>query len=473
MTEWLLGGDYVTPRDVQLEALRRADGNTGWAHFLDMRLGKTAVALNEFLLARQRGYKRLLVIAPNKYKADWEVEARRAGLFDEPILIFESGSRKEARRFLQRNESCIVVVNYEALISKENMEILRDVVGPYTMIVADESIMIKNPASKAFKRGLELAKLCGIRRALTGKPITQGPHDLWTQLRFIGSCSGWNYVAFRNAFCTMGGFQNRQVTGSQNEERLNQILDSCSWKARKAEWLKTPGTDYMTIRVPMTPQQKVMHDRMDKEFIAELSSGVRVSADQIITKLLKMQQISSGFLIDEQGKAHELCPIETNPKLLATIELIENTLTTKLIVFYHFKFSGAALMLSLAKYNPAWIGSPERNVVEEKRKFNEDPTCRVIVAQIRAAKYGHKLQGSLKDPCFTSLYYENTYSLDDRSQSEERNQGEGQQQPVTLIDFIVSRRDPIVIRSLQKKEDMAAAILRYERDKGVLPYVNV
>ncbi len=467
---WLLKDKYATPRDVQIEAIRRSYGESGWAHFLDMRLGKTSVALNEFMLLRQhRGFKWMIVLAPNDYKNDWILEVRNAGI-DLPAMALESSKRKHFVEFLRGcPRGGIVAVNYEALRSEDNLEILEGLCGPKTMIVADESIMIKGPSSIFTKAAIELAKQCAVRRCLTGKPITQGPHDLWAQLRFIGAISGWNFIAFRNAFCRMGGFQGKQVKGAINEERLNEVLSGCSWTARKRDWLKVPGVDYMSRRIKMLPDQQARYDRMDEEFLTELASGDVVSADQVVTKLMKLQQIASGFIIDEEGVARELVALEDNPKIQAVINLLENELTSKVIIFYHFRHSGAALRLALNRFNTAWIGSAELDVIGEKEKFTNDPTCRVMLAQIKAAKYGHNLMASESDPCFTSVFYENTYSLDDRSQAEERNQGAGQQCPVTVIDFIAAKRDEAVIESLRRKEDVAASVLRYARETGVLP----
>ena len=64
---WLLNCE---PREVQLEALNRSyfcDGGPkrGWGHFMEMRLGKTPAALNEYLLLRRdTDIRRMLVIAP-------------------------------------------------------------------------------------------------------------------------------------------------------------------------------------------------------------------------------------------------------------------------------------------------------------------------------------------------------------------------------------------------------------------------
>src|SRR6185503_13661397 len=91
--DWLLLGE---PRPNQIESLMRSylgmrtrdrlcdspqprkyapAPQKGFALFQEMRLGKTSTLLNEYLLLQRDGLvKRLLVIAPNKYKNGWNFE---------------------------------------------------------------------------------------------------------------------------------------------------------------------------------------------------------------------------------------------------------------------------------------------------------------------------------------------------------------------------------------------------------------
>jgi hypothetical protein len=470
--DWLLAG---TPRPVQLEAVRRSYPKVGWGHFLDMRLGKTAVALNEFMLFRRDfGYRWLLVLAPNSFKLDWNVFADFFRI-DVPCHIFESSARDEASRFVMKHrDGAMIVVNYEALQSKETMSLLLSICTDQTLIVADESICIKNHASSFFKNALALAKDCGARRVLTGKPTTQGSHDLWSQLRFIGELDGTNYFAFRNAFCNMGGFKGKQVLrgekGLKNPERLRVILERCSWSARKSEWMAGPGKEYMLRPLDMIHEQREIYNNMHRNFIAELENGVVVTADQIITKLVKLQQITSGFIIDERGYDHDIMPLVTNPKVNETKRILEEELTDKLLVIVNFRHSIDMLMRALKDFEPTFIrgGMTPEAIAQQKDLFNNGPS-RVLVGQAKATKFGHMLMGSASSPCLTTLYFENNYSLDDRSQTEERNQGEGQQGVITMMDFVASPMDRAAITALQDKEDVAAAVLGYMREKGVLP----
>ena len=501
MIDWLLNCE---PREAQLEALRRSYKGVatmdtvddtpfhrriighpgdrpavGWGHFLEPRVGKTPTFLNEgALLRRDYDFRWQVVLAPNAFKVDWALEAEKFG-YPADAMALDSNNRKKAVDFIFKNKDKggLIAVNYEALRYEATLSILADVLGDRTVIGADESVSIKNPQSVDTKEAIALAKVCAVRRVLTGKPVTQGPHDLWGQLRFIAQLQGVMPASFRNMFCQMGGFQGRVVLGAKNEDQLQAILARCSFFARKSDWLKTPGVDYVNPRmIKLLPEQQKLYDQMRQDFLVELETGTVVTADQVITKLMKMQQITSGFIIDEDGNVHELMPPQKNPKAIEIRRIITDEIPTKIIVVCHYQHSIDILERVLVEFNPAvirgnaWHKENERDRISEKAKFNEDPSCRVLIGQEQALRYGHTLMGNPSDPCHTTWFYENNYSLNDRGQCEERNQGAGQSAPIAIGDFIASSQDAAVIKALQRKEDIAAAVMGYARETGVLPY---
>ncbi len=236
--EWYLDCE---PRVVQLEALARSflgqvwrntkndeligqpidyireDGKpaSGFPFFMQMRLGKTPTLLNEFLMFHFKyGMKKLLVFSPSKYKFTWAKEAERFGLsmYDMPVFVFESSDydRVRASKFVE-NKQGILIVNYEALVYPNNCEIIERFVDKKTIVAADESVKIKNKETIFFDKSKQFALMGRVRRPMTGKPIVQGPHDLWAQLRFAGLLDGVAYYAFRGRYCEMkAGFKGKK-----------------------------------------------------------------------------------------------------------------------------------------------------------------------------------------------------------------------------------------------------------------------
>lgn len=485
--KWFLDSE---PREVQLEALRRSyygyktrdgkDGEAapvqlrptgpavGWGHYLEMRLGKTPTTLNEFeMTVADYGFQNLIVFCPNTFKQGWVDEATKSGS-SVPFGTFETSKHKDAVALSAASKGQFgIAINYESLQYDKAQQFLMDNVGPKTLLVADESIKIKNHESITTKVCLAISKQAGMTRLLSGLPMTQGPQDLYPQLRFIRQQNGVNPFAFRNRFCKMGGFKNKKIVGvnPDNADELSNIMASNAFVAKRKDWGTPTNPEYYVMTIPMAPEQQKHYKAIDKEFVTILDSGFEVSVDQVISKLMKMQQISSGFVYTENGEAEDLLDPKKIPKILRLVEFIEEEVEGKVIVPYHYSKSGDALLEALAKYNPAvirsggWMHKNGRDVTSEKARFNNDPSCRVIIVQTTAGKYGHDLSGIKGHRCSTMVFYENTYSLDDRQQIEMRNTSAFQDWTNVYLDFVSSPVERRAIDAHTKKESLVTAVL--------------
>ena len=490
--DWLLSG---TPREVQLEALRRSYAGfalrdnaedaerfmrlrsgpaKGWGHFMEMRLGKTPTALNEAaLFRRDYDFRRTIILSPNAFKRTWVSEAERFGYPTE--AHFYDGNRRLLERLTRGRQEWLLSINYEALRSEDVLSWLEDMCGNQTAIYADESITIKGHGTKITDNALVLAKKCRARRPMTGKPITQGPHDAYSQLRFAAQLQGELYTNFRSYYCQMGGFQGKTVVGVKHPEELSAHIHGSAFVARKTDWLKTPGVEYGERFLEMLPEQAALYSRMEEEFLVELENGTLITADQIVTKLIKLQQITSGFLYDEVRGVHWIVPTEKNPLVLAVKKLMEEELEGKLLLVAHYQPTMDLFLKALEEYNPAvirgqeWHRKNKRGIEEEKARFNEDDRCRVLIGQEISLRYGHTLMGSRKAPCLTEVFVENNYSLNDRSQCEQRPQGDGQMGVLSILDFFASPQALKIVRAIQAKEDVAALLMGYRREDGLKP----
>lgn len=492
--KWFLDSQ---PREVQLEALRRSyygfktrggkdeeaqpewlrptGPASGWGHYLEMRLGKTPTALNEFeMFMSDFGFENMIVFCPNTFKQGWVDEAAKSGS-SVPFGLFETSRHKDAVNFTrQTNGRFGIAMNYESLQYEKAQQFLMDNVRPKTLLVADESIKIKNHASITTKVAISVSKNAGATRVLSGLPMTQGPQDLYPQFRFIRQQNGVNPFAFRNRFCKMGGFKNKKIVGvnEANTDELQRLIGMNTFVAKRKDWGDPTKPEYYVMNLALDPVQQKHYREIDKEFVTVLESGFEVTADQVITKLMKMQQISSGFVYTENGKAEEIMDPMKTPKILRLMEFIEDEVEGKIIVPYHYSKSGDNLLQALAQYNPAiirsagWMKTNGRNTDTEKTRFNNDPACRVMILQISAGKYGHDLSGIKGNRCGTMVFYENTYSLDDRGQIEMRNTTAFQDWTNVYLDFVASTVERRAVNAHIKKESLVEAVFgAYQDDK--------
>ena len=479
----------MSPLDpVQLAALRFAEGKPGVGWFLEQGLGKSLTALAEFdRLVKRNEVDRMIVICPNTFKQGWHDEVVKHG-FDFDVHIFQSSKRGDATEFASRshNNPPVFIINYEAArMPKVLAGIIKWASRGKTYLVIDESIQIKSNKSTQTKAVHELAfwnpytdELVHVRyvRILTGRPQTQGPHDLWGQLRVIGLVQSQNFYAFRGRYCVMGGFKAKQVMAAQNQDQLAEIMAPVVFQAKKKDWLPALPTKRMTIRdYEMSGEQKRQYKSMEEEFLLEIENDT-VTVDVAIAKWAKLAQIQTGFIYDEQGVARELVDPSENPRLNLLLQILDEEVQGKTVVVYRHRAMLPVLIRALAQYDPAWIkgGMKPDEVEEQKTRFNNDPDCRLILAQCDAAKYGHTLLAgpAEEDRCRTMIFFENSYSADTRDQIEDRIHRRGQTgEYVLYMDLSGSDLDRRIVRALQVKDALYRSVFR--NLKVATPEVNV
>lgn len=444
---------------VQLEARKRAAGRSGYAYFMEQGLGKTGTTITEFLdeLEAKR-VDFLFVICPNSLKSTWEEEIKEWT----SELTVKTWPEYDPRK--SRDQPHVFLMNFEALIQSGFEAAMKFLQSGRVMLVLDESHKIKTHTAQTTKKTLLLTKYAVKRRILTGTPLGQNVMDLWPQLRFIGELDGVNPFAFRNHFAIMGGYMGKQVTGFKNEAELHKLLDSCSFRALKKDWLKDlpEKLPAVTRDVQMTAEQLMTYQEMKDDFYTMVQRH-EISADQVINQMERLAQIGRGFLYDENGKAIELVKPELNPCYKELMAIREQVLGKVIIVTVH---RYATEMLMGLMPNAAFIIKEDNmkklgtTLEAQKARFNGDKNCREIILQISVGALGHTLLGGPGDDrCSTTIFYENSYNLIDRKQGEDRNHRIGQDKGVSYFDLAASPIDRKVIRALQRKEEIVKAIV--------------
>lgn len=452
--------------DVQLAALKACGNNRSFAYFMEQGLGKTLTSQADLLERVKEGnVTRSVVVAPNSFKTGWVREAEKWGL---PINQFVWDSSSNYHEHWARRPSDKVrqlIVNYEAIRQERVQRFIKDwVSGHRPMVIWDESIQLKTHNSAQTVAAIELGKHFDYGRLLSGKPIVTGPHDLWGQYRAIRELDGRNFFAFRNLFCRMGGFKGKQIIGAQNEDFLASLIDPFTFRASKADWTDLPPKMYTIRNYELNAELQHYYDQMLNEFVIWLDENENVAVDQAITKYIKLAQIQTGWIYDEEGNVRQLVSDDKNPRLKLLLRTIEDEVTGKVAIAYHHKPVLDQLLRNLGgEERCAWIkGGMEGAAVErQKDRFNNDPRVRFILLQTRASKYGHTLLGSDDaGRCYTMVIYENTYSLDDRSQIEDRIHRHGQTaDSVLYLDLVGTPLDQDCVEALQRRESIFQAVI--------------
>lgn len=449
----------IKPYSVQTAALESAGMHEAWAYFMEMGTGKTMVTLAEFARLYQTGpISTLVVICPNSIKGAWVAEA---GKTEWP---FQCRVWPQVMDIGAAGAPFVVVMNYEAVITTKGGNYLNSLLGKRRcMLVLDESISIKNPKARRTRILIAASQEAVMRRILSGAPVGQGPQDLWAQLRFLGAFERYNYYAFRNHFCKMGGWQGKQIVGAQHTEELNEIVGRWSFRAKKDDWLDLPKKIYQTREYGLTPEQTKHYKSLATDLMTKIENRV-IEVQMVISAIVKLQQICSGFLM---AADQSVIPIPGgNPKLALLDEVLEEV-TGKVLIFCMFRHTVTQLIKHLDGAAYIMGNMTPEAINYEKTRFEKNPEVRHMVVQIQSGKYGHTLLGGKgNDRCATTVFYEHSYSLDNRVQAEDRNHRIGQDKPVVYIDFVGPKIERDIVKALRSKQDVATAIVDGIRRDG-------
>lgn len=465
----------------QLDSLELAKDRKYWAHFHEMGAGKTKIVIdNACYLYEKKEIANVIVIAPNGIQNNWaEREIPKHCGVDHNIYCWNGPpmtkkAQRAMNRFLSTDTGLSwLCINIEAIRTRRGMEFCKLFLSSApTMTVVDESTIIKTPGAKQTKAAIFLGDKSAYRRILTGTPITQGPLDLYSQSKFLGrnSIPFTSYTAFKYAFAIEksvelnSGKRFNQVVGYKNLDRLKALVEPFSDRILKSECLDLPEKTYQQVRVPLTQEQEKLYRSIKDLCIAQLENEEQttgmVSAQNALTALIKLQQITTGFVRDDEGLDHKI----SNHRLPKLVDILEQC-AGKAIIWCAFvpnieSVCGELGELygkdSFVSYYGATPRDERRRAIDQ---FQADPDCRFFVSN-RTGSEGI----TLTEAAF-SIYFSNTYSLHTRLQSEDRNHRIGQDKNVTYIDlFSPGTVDEAVLKCLKGKKDIADTVLKDWRE---------
>lgn len=421
----------------------------------EMGTGKTLISIGiAGYLYLQKEINKLLIVAPLSITKVWEEEFQKFADFDYQLEVLEGPTKEksETLRNLFGTKLQVAVVNYESCWRMEK-EIA---FWKPDMIICDESSKIKNPQAKQSKALHRLGKISKHNMILTGTPVTNNPLDFFSQYKFLDeSIFGGSYYSFRARYAIMGGYGNYQVVGYKNLPELTEKAHSISFRITKKEALDLPEQVDVTRYVELEPMAKAIYNQVERDSYAELSQG-EVVVRNVLTKLLRLSQITGGYIKDEFSEIEEQV---SSAKLNALEEIIEECLDAdkKVVVFARFISEIDAITRMLKHYGIKYslIRGDVKDRASEVEKFQNDKDVKVFVGQLQTTGMGLTLTAS-----DTAVFYSLSYNFADYEQAKARIHRIGQKNNCTYIHLIAKKTiDEKVMEALSEKKNIADLVV--------------
>jgi len=450
-----------------------------FAYLMEMGTGKTITAIMDLMiLHHEKGVDNCVIFAPKSVYRNWYKEITEFVAPEKTKYAISTWDPSLKDPVTKANLTDLLVksliplniflMNIEAISSPKGVKFLEKYLSVQdkknTMMIVDESTVIKTHNAKRTKNLLKLTKDLGYKRILTGTPVTKSPLDIYTQFAFLDPkiLGQSNYYAFRARYAkiinrpTSGGRHFPLITGYQRLDELEEKIYSAAFRVKKEECTDLPEKIYMKRFIPMSKEQLVAYESLRRNAMFVFNDKTTTTVNRL-SQIVKLHQVCCGFTINDHGEIHDL-PNKRYDELLDVLEEVDG----KVIIWATYRHNIETITKKLKeKYGDtkaaAFYGDTENQVrLDLVRDFqSETSDLTYLVANPKTGGYGITLTAS-----HTVVYFSNNYDLEIRLQSEDRAHRIGQKNKVTYVDFVCQGTvDEKILTALKNKVDIASQVI--------------
>ena len=476
----------------QKDCLENFGGREYFALNGEQGTGKTWIILNDVAqLWAEHKLDTLLVFAPNGVHTNWilkEIPAHLPDWVRFKAAAWYANPNKKDRLALaavldstDSTELKIITMNWESLQHKKGKEFAKAFClrSRRLMIVGDESQRVKEPTAARTKAYLSLKKYANYRRNMSGTPITNGPFGAFSQYSFLDEdiLQTSSYYAFKAEYAEMEDKDGEMIknlmrtknlsiapqipvrdkeTGRasyRNLDKLQRLIAPHTFRILKEECLDLPRKNYKTVWFDMTPEQAKVYKIAEDEY--RISLDGEISTFNHLTALTKLAQITSGYYL----YPNEEEPVRIagdNPKLRLLVERVASSVEDghSVIIWARFRVEIEDIVAALRPIDKNLVqyhgGIKKAERIEAIDAFQAGK-AKIFVSQQQAGGTGITLTAASR-----VYYFSNSFSLEDRLQSEDRCHRIGQDKFVSYTDLLAKDSiDATVVGALTSKQNIS------------------
>lgn len=444
--------DYA-PRDFlmqhQKEGVDLAKRAPRWLFAYETGTGKTPLAIEIILMKR---LKTLVVCPLSIIKYAWQADLARFAPDLNVTNLWEMWKRKDRRNgkddyINALNKADVAIVNFQGFGSQK--EILGK--AGFGMVIVDESSFVKSPKAQITK---DLTKFCeNVDHVylMSGTPAPNSELEYYSQCRIIDpTVFGRSEWKFRNQWFYEYGF--KWVMFPSKREEFNERLARCMSSVRKDDVLDLPEATWNIRAVELNSAEKQAYREMLKTLIAVVNDK-EISAANAAVKIMKLRQITSGFLIDDEGRVNTF----GKSKLNVLEELLEEIGNKQVVIWTQFQ-QEARIIKDVLKDRAGVVNGeiPQDERSDYIARFKEG-SLQYLIAHPRSAGHGLTFTNASY-----AVYFSADHSYESWKQAADRINRYGQQNRITYYSLIVPESiDEVIYRCLQGKGEVQNAVLEY------------
>ncbi len=439
--------------------------------FYDTRTGKTPLSLSIIYddLREHPKHKWLVVCPLILIDNAWLEDANKFFPDIKTISLHAATPKKRAEKMAQ--EASIYITNVESFAKyKEDFEKM----GFHGCIV-DESSTMKSYKSKTSEALVDFAQKMKRFYLLSGTPAPNGEWEYYMQLKavdFYGMPQ--SYTQFEQYYFVDTSFNSnykKLVVRPDRRDELLALIKKYSIYMDKEDVLTTPGRTWHEVELDMPAKLKEAYNAMKEELCLEISEDVNILAATAATKLNKLNQISSGFIMDTKAIKENKLYVDSNLsewyllddyrfKALQGLLESDNIRGKQVLIWANYRKEFELIQGILGERCRCIYGGTTISEKNESIRLFKSGQVQYLIANPASADKGLTLTNA-----HISIYFSLNWSYELFKQSMERIYGSIKRQPNHCHYYVLIAKGTIdrVLYSdvLQGKGDASYAVLNH------------
>jgi SNF2 family DNA or RNA helicase len=428
---------------------------------LAMEMG-TGKLLSSLIVANELKSKLILVVATKRAVDEWTLQLEQWWTWGKITVLSQPNKtvakeveffKKSVVEAWKAGHTVFVLTNYQRVWRPPFLSFAKNI--RWDLVVADEVHKIKAPGGKASKALHVISSSAKYRLGLSGTPMPHEHTDIYATARFIdSSVYGTRNKDFVDKFAVMGGFEGRKVVGIKNPQEFADRFWSFTYRV-DGSTQDLPKTRNLTIPVVLNTKTYNVYKKLKNDYTVKIrkdKENHEISVDNTLTCMLRLMQVTSGFLPNEDGKILQL----GNDKEEALEDVLDNIDSSETVIVF-------------ANFHPD-LDAIERVAKRLKRPYGEISGRRSDYLDWRRGEkkigvMGVQLQAGAESinltAANTGVFYSLPLSLDLFKQARKRIHRFGQTRKVLFV-FLTAKGtwDIKTKRALIRRENVVQSVLK-------------
>lgn len=439
-----------------------------YAFFYDTRTGKTPLSLSIMYddIVTNPTHKWLVVCPLILIENAWIPDAAE---FIPEIKVVSCHAATPAKR-LERihSEANIYVTNTESFVKyREHFDKLH-----LTGCIIDESSDMKSPKSKVSKELVDFAQTLKRFYLLSGTPAPNGEQEYYMQLRAVDYYGiQQSYSQFKEHYFVNMSYNpqyEKLALRPDKKDELFSLIRKYALYVDKEDVLTTPGRTFHEVEFEMPAELKKHYNKLKNELYMEVGDGLRITAPSAAAKLNKLNQVTSGFIIDTQAVKENKFYNEDRTELYQLsgyrfaklIDLLGQIGDEQVLIWANYKAEFRIIQQALGDLCRCVYGETTLAEKNEAIKLFKEGKIQYLIANPASADKGLTLTNA-----HISIYFSLNWSYELFKQSMERIYGDVMKQPKHCDYYVMIAKGTIdrVLYSdvLQGKGEASYAVLNH------------